>query len=78
MHIDAICAAIDLRNPQKHKINEFFWKAAVLQIDVHASESLVACGRHLGVFDTMAHDESSYSLVAGFHRAASWPTPEGS
>src|ERR1700716_545938 len=29
MHIDAICAAIDLRTPQIHKIDEFFWKAAV-------------------------------------------------
>jgi hypothetical protein len=77
MHIDAICTAVYLRNPQINKIDQFFCKATFLEIDVHSSESLVTFRRNLGVVDAIAHDESSYLPVDGSYRVASWPILEG-
>ena len=57
MHIDAIGAAIYLRHPQIHKIDQFFRQAGFLNGDVHPSESLETFGRSLGVVDAIGHDE---------------------
>ena len=47
MHVDAVGAAVDLRDPQIDQIDQVLWKAAFLKIDVDASEGLVASGEAL-------------------------------
>src|SRR5262249_49360122 len=73
MHIDAEGAAIYLRNPQIHKMDQFFWQAAILQDGVYPAKSLVSFRRSLGVVHANAHDESFDLLGDKLHRLASWP-----
>jgi hypothetical protein len=61
MHIDAICAAIYLRNPQIHEIDASFWKAGFLKID--SSERLETFRGSLGVVDAIAHDDESFCCL---------------
>ena len=59
MHVDAESAAIDLRNPQVHEVDQFFGEAALLKLGVHPAEGLETLGRSLGVVDPVTHLRTS-------------------
>ena len=58
MHVDAVGAAVDLRDAQIDEIDQLFRQTAFLEDDIDATEGLVAFRGDLGVVDAIAHDET--------------------
>src|ERR1700712_3748972 len=73
MHIDAIGAAIDLRNPKINEIDQLFRQAGFLNGGVHPAQSLETFRRNLGVVDAIDHDEILSLLMDSPCRILAYP-----